>query len=124
AGGLGEEVREAARHAPVILPRPRLWVAAMTSLDYEAEYNNSARVPEFPEIAARWEAASAAYREVAPADLDLPYGPGERRRYDLFHAAAAAAPVLVYVDGGYWHGCRSAVDALLARGHQLAGRPG
>ena len=31
-------------------------------LDYEAEYNNRARVPEYPEIVERWSMLAAAYR--------------------------------------------------------------
>src|SRR5690348_3091458 len=33
------------------------------SIDYEAEYNNRARVPEHPQIFARWVEEAAAYRE-------------------------------------------------------------
>ena len=32
-------------------------------IDYEVEYNNRARVPEHPQIFARWAAEAAAYRE-------------------------------------------------------------
>jgi arylformamidase len=32
-------------------------------IDYEVEYNNRARVPEHPEILARWARDAAAYRE-------------------------------------------------------------
>ena len=74
----------------------------MTALDLEAEYNNRMRVPEHPQINARWSAASAAYLQVAKADLDQPYGPKERHRYDLFHAGDAKAPLAVYIHGGYW----------------------
>jgi arylformamidase len=74
----------------------------MVTLDLEAEYNNRRRVPEHPRINARWSAASAAYRAAARADLDRPYGSGERQRYDLFHAGDAAAPLVVYIHGGYW----------------------
>jgi arylformamidase len=74
----------------------------MAELDLEAEYNNRRRVPEHPQINARWSAASAAYRSVADADLDRPYGPGERQRYDLFRARQANAPLVVYIHGGYW----------------------
>ena len=59
----------------------------MAALDLEAEYNNRKRVPAHAEHAARWQAASAAYRQAAKgAELDLAYGPGERNRYDLFRA--------------------------------------
>jgi arylformamidase len=71
-------------------------------LDYEAEYNNRARVPEYPEIAERWSLLSSAYRLAGNAELDQPYGARERQRYDLFHAEAAGAPLVVYIHGGYW----------------------
>jgi arylformamidase len=71
-------------------------------LDYEAEYNNRRRVPDNAEYAARWQAASAAYRQTARADLDVAYGPGDRRRYDLFPSGRRDAPLVVYIHGGYW----------------------
>lgn len=76
----------------------------MAAIDYESEYNNRRRVPEHVEIALRWQQASAAYRATARADLDQPYGPGDRQRYDLFRSGAdnAGAPLAVYVHGGYW----------------------
>lgn len=75
----------------------------MTARDFEAEYNNSRRVRDFPAIEARWDAASQAYRgRVDPATLDRPYGDGERERYDLYPASQAHAPVVVYLHGGYW----------------------
>jgi arylformamidase len=74
----------------------------VTTIDYEIEYNNRRRVPEYPEFAARWAAASAAYRRAGRAELDQAYGPGERHRYDLFRAGDAGAPLVVYIHGGYW----------------------
>jgi arylformamidase len=71
-------------------------------LDYEAEYNNRQRVPEYPEVAERWSMLAAAYRLAGTTELDQPYGPRERHRYDLFHAAAEDAPLAVYIHGGYW----------------------
>ena len=48
------------------------------AVDYEAEYNNRARVPEHPEIFARWKRDAAAYRERMKAEenaeLGLAYG--------------------------------------------------
>ena len=64
------------------------------------EYDNRRRVPEVGAISARWQAESAAYRITADAELDLPYGPGERNRYDLFLTGSARAPLVVYVHGG------------------------
>ena len=93
----------------------------MSDLDYEAQYNNRRRVPEHVDITARWAAASHDYRGKAGARLDLAYGPGERHRYDLFPAAAAAAPVLVYIHGGYWQRGDRRDFAFVARELNAAG---
>ena len=93
----------------------------MSDLDYEAQYNNRRRVPEHVDITARWAAASQDYRGKAGARLDLAYGPGERHRYDLFPAAAAAAPVLVYIHGGYWQRGDRRDFAFVARELNAAG---
>ncbi len=86
----------------------------MSTVDFEAEYNNRARVPAYASIAERWDKASAEFRSKAPADLDIAYGSGERQRYDLFHAASRkaaltgtatrgdSAPLAVFIHGGYW----------------------
>ena len=78
-------------------------MTADPAIDYEAEYNNRRRVPEYPEIAERWALLANAYRLAADTELDQPYGGRERQRYDLFHAAdRAGAPLIVYIHGGYW----------------------
>ena len=57
-------------------------------IDYEVEYNNRARVPEHPEIFARWQREAAAYRDEAGsegrAEIGLKYGPTPRQTIDLF----------------------------------------
>ena len=58
------------------------------AIDYEVEYNNRARVPEHPEIFARWARDGAAYRDEAGkegrAEIGLKYGPSPRQTIDLF----------------------------------------
>lgn len=71
-------------------------------LDYEAEYNNRRRVPDSQAIAARWQAAAADYARSAHCEADLPYGKGERQRYDLFHAREPSGALILYIHGGYW----------------------
>ena len=94
----------------------------MITLDLEAEYNNRQRVPAHVTIAPRWQAASAAYRQTARrADLDRAYGPGERHRYDLFHAGEATAPLVVYIHGGYWQRGDRKDYSFLARELNAAG---
>jgi arylformamidase len=74
----------------------------MTAIDYEAQYNNRQRVPEYADIAERWSMLAAAYRLAAEADMNRPYGAKERQRYDIFHAQVDDPPLVVYIHGGYW----------------------
>jgi arylformamidase len=77
-------------------------MTAEPAIDYEAEYNNRRRVPQYPEIAERWALLANAYRLAGDTELDQPYGARERQRYDLFHAGGMDAPLAVYIHGGYW----------------------
>ena len=55
----------------------------------------------------RWASDSAAVRLRLPAALDLSYGPSPGQTLDLFPAAGGAggaAPLLVFIHGGYWQG--------------------
>jgi len=94
----------------------------LSALDLESEYNNSRRVPEFPAIAARWHAASDAYRaRVDPAGLDLAYGEHPRERYDLYPASQDQAPLIVYLHGGGWQEGDRALYAWVAEALVAAG---
>lgn len=79
-------------------------------LDYDqagldAQYDNRAKVPEFPQYLERYRAASVAARErfAAGAQLDVPVGTTPIERVDIFPAPGPGpAPVLVFLHGGYW----------------------
>jgi arylformamidase len=93
---------------------------AMT-VDYEAEYNNRARVPDHPAIFERWNAASDAYREQMKAEenaeLGLAYGPTERQTIDLFFPEATGhTPLALFVHGGYWRSLGPATFSNVAAG--------
>jgi len=81
--------------------RPRLDPAWL-----DTEYNNRARVPDHARVLAGWAEASALARAASASHLDLRYGEGAGETLDLFPAApaapAGAAPVLVFIHGGYW----------------------
>jgi len=78
----------------------------MAGIDYETEYNNRARVPEHPEIFARWTRDAAAYREQAAAEkraeLALKYGPAARQTIDLLGPRDGPAALALFIHGGYW----------------------
>ncbi len=88
------------------------------SIDYEAEYNNRARVPDFATHTAGWQRDAAAYRDTARCELDIAYGPGERHRIDLFHPAAGheGSPVVLFIHGGYWQAFDKSSFSHVARG--------
>ncbi len=67
-------------------------------------YNNRALVPEHAEHFARWAADSVRARQGHRCHIDLPFGPGPQDTLDVFPArrSKGAAPVMVFVHGGYW----------------------
>jgi len=67
-------------------------------------YANGAFIAGAAEFPLRWAAAAAGFRESAGARarLGLPYGGGERQRFDLFLPEGAARGLLIFVHGGYW----------------------
>src|SRR5437660_3389295 len=76
-------------------------------VDYEAEYNNRARVPEHPYIFARWTREAEDYRREAMkerrAELGLSYGSTPRQVIDLFLPRPdVTAPLALFIHGGYW----------------------
>lgn len=89
----------------------------MEDLDLESEYNNRTRVPEHLEINARWLAESEAVRATVRCDFDLPYGSGERQRYDLYRAGGGleGSPLVLYIHGGYWQRGERKMYGFVAR---------
>lgn len=69
----------------------------------DRQYNNRARIPEHPMIFERWAKASALARDSMSRRLDVAYGSGPDETLDVFPTPkAGAAPVLVFIHGGWW----------------------
>lgn len=71
----------------------------------ERMYNNRALVTDHMAYFERWSVASARVRATLPCHLDVAYGVGEREALDVFlprQVVGRAAPVLVFIHGGYW----------------------
>jgi len=70
----------------------------------EKEYDNRGRVPEHPEIFVRWHRDAEAYRQTPGAQIGLSYGPSPRQTIDILPAkpASAAAPLALFIHGGWW----------------------
>ncbi len=96
------------------------------AIDYEAEYNNRARVPEHPEIFARWTRDAEFYRadslKAGRADLELAYGDTPRQYLDLFHPAAGdGGPLALFIHGGWWRSLDPSMFSHMARGMNAHG---
>ena len=97
----------------------------LSQAERDAAYNNNAAVADSAALSEARNAASAAFRAARPGALDLPYGPRERNRWDLFPAADPAAPCLVFIHGGYWQrnsreGFSVLAEGVLAQGWSAA----
>ena len=100
----------------------------MPAINYEVEYDNRARVPEHPEIFARWQREGAAFRAAARnAQLAIPYGPSPRQTIDLFPAKNrsldddAQTPLALFIHGGWWRSLEPAMFSHMAAGPNAHG---
>lgn len=86
--------------------------------DLSRDYQNSAFIPDGDAYYPRWQAEAAAFRAgiTERTTLNIPYGPGARQAFDLFHPEARPKGLLVFVHGGYWLACDRADYSHLAAG--------
>ncbi len=90
------------------------------AIDYSAEYNNRAHVPEFPQIVAQWQKDGAAFTkpmaEQGRAELDIRYGPTARQYIDLLQGRTATGRSRMFIHGGYWRALSPKEHSHFARG--------
>jgi arylformamidase len=77
-------------------------------------YDQDVYAPNRPLIVARRIAASERTRAILGPPQRVAYGPSEYEQLDIFRAAAAKAPVNVFVHGGAWRRNKAADYALQA----------
>ena len=92
----------------------------MSRQDLDRGLNNGAAVAGSADIVAGWDRRSADMRAAHSDHLDLRYGPRERNRIDFFKAAANA-PTLLFIHGGYWQMRAKENFALFAGGPMAHG---
>jgi arylformamidase len=95
---------------------PRTNWAALSQAGRDAAYDNNAAVKNSAALIAERNDASKALRASRKSFLDLPYGPRERTKIDLYPAADGKAPCLVFVHGGYWQRNSRDLFAMLVEG--------
>ena len=82
----------------------------------DASYNCAKAVPESTQIIDGWIKASAQLRAQYSKHIDVPYGPAERNKWDLFPAKNPKAPCLIFIHGGYWQARNREHFSCLAEG--------
>ena len=90
-------------------------------LPQEAGYNLRLRHPEFEEYFAAWESESARVRAACACTLDVPYGDDPDMTADLFPTPAGAAPIQVFIHGGYWRAMDKSSHSFPAEAFVAAG---
>jgi arylformamidase len=85
-------------------------------IDYEAEYNNRARVPEHPSLIAGWARDAQAYRQSGQNQFHtISYRPGARNTIDVF-PSRNQGDLVVFIHGGYWQALDGSFFSHLAAG--------
>jgi len=87
---------------------------AATPAWYDRMYNNRALVPGFATHLQQWISDSAMARDQLTCLTDLSYGAGPNETLDIFPAADAKAPVLVFLHGGYWRSLDKSDHSFIA----------
>jgi acetyl esterase/lipase len=93
---------------------------AMSQEALDRGLNNGEAVKGSADIVGGWDARSAQLRKRLSDNLGLRYGPHERNRIDYFKAAANA-PTLLFIHGGYWQHRAKETFALFAEGAMAHG---
>jgi arylformamidase len=91
------------------------------AVDFEAQYNNRARVPEHPAIIEAWARDAVAYRAARPP-RSFVYGDSERQTVDIFEGdGPGPRPLALFIHGGYWQGLHPSFFSHMARGLNARG---
>ena len=88
---------------------------------YSEQLNARAAIPEHPHIFTRWIKEAAEARRASAALLGLAYGEEAEERLDLFPAARANAPLLVFIHGGWWRSLDKSDFSHIGRAYARAG---
>jgi arylformamidase len=91
-------------------------------MNLSVEYDNRARVPEHPEIIARWQREAEIFRIQTNSSLDIAYGARPRNRLDLFRPEKAEdGAVVLFIHGGYWRSFDKSLFSHMAAASVSAG---
>lgn len=88
---------------------------------FDIQYNARASVVDYAQYPRLYRALSDAAHACTPCHRDVAYGSAANERLDIFPAARAGAPVLLFIHGGYWRALSKADSAFMAPALTAAG---
>lgn len=88
---------------------------------YDLQYNARASVQDPLALIAGYTSGSQAAFALPGARLDQAYGQGRGDRLDVYPAAQAAAPIFLFIHGGYWRALSRRDSAFMAPALTAAG---
>ena len=103
---------------------PALYREFTSQAQIDAQYNDGASIPDAASYMQRFVERSRHARAALRCVLDVSYGPTLDETLDIFPAAAPAspaAPVFVFIHGGYWRALGSKDFSCVALGLQPLG---
>lgn len=91
-----------------------------SSAEIDAQYDVDRTVADYGAYALHYAETSRVTRQRLRHERDVPYGATPAETLDIFPAARAAAPVFVFLHGGYWRSLSSKEFSCVALGlHEL-----
>lgn len=86
-----------------------------TAADMEAQYNLRLLRPDYETaVVPGWVARSEKSRAILDCKIGVSYGASAKQKLDIFRAAEADRPTLIYFHGGYWQRGDKSVYSFLA----------
>lgn len=94
---------------------------AYTLDELDRQYNARASVPDCLLYLQEYADSSASARQQLQGELSVPYGVHPDETLDIFPAAAAGAPVYLFIHGGYWRALSKDDSSFMAPAFHAAG---
>ena len=78
----------------------------MSEVDLSDDYANAKYISNAKSFPEKWQKKSANFRNeralFSNVELDIPYGPSDREKMDIFYPEKKSIGVFVFIHGGYW----------------------
>jgi len=93
----------------------------MDAAEFDLQYNPRATIKNFQEYFDRDEARSRKALRELDGYVDVPYGPHDAQKLDIFRARGESKAVLMFIHGGYWRALDKRFYNFLAPAFTRAG---